>query len=91
MTVTRIGNFDELTNALDSLNNLSDEIMKTFSKTQSIYDNQSSGWYSRNSSNESDKMINYSEVSKSIAKNMHVVGNLIEQYKEKNKNIDEFS
>lgn len=89
MTVNRIESFSELSNALDNLTNLSEEMIKTLSKSQSIYEGQSAGWDSHNSTKESDTMINYSEESKTIAKNVRQVSDAVKNFKTGSYNIDE--
>lgn len=90
MIENRIENFAELTNALDNLNNLSEEITKTLSKTQEIYENQSAGWYSHNSTRESETMINYAEESKIVAKNIREVSEKVKNFKNNSRSIDEY-
>ena len=89
MVENKIESFAELESALSNLTSLSDEIKTTLNETQGIYEEQGQAWHSRNSTKESEKMMNYAEESEKIAKNVAEVSNAIQKFKTATHNIDE--
>lgn len=85
----RIENFAELEGALSSLRTLSDDINKTFGEANHVYDEQKEGWYSVTSRQESEKMMDYAEEAKKIAKNVAEVSEAIERFKTATRTVDE--
>ena len=85
----RIENFAELESALQNLQTLSQDITTTFNETNSIYEEQKEGWYSATSRSESEKMMNYSEEAKKIAKNISEVSEAIQKFKVNTQTEDE--
>ena len=85
----RIENFAELESALQNLQTLSQDITATLNETNSIYEEQKEGWYSATSRSESEKMMNYSEEAKKIAKNISEVSEAIQKFKINTQTEDE--
>ena len=85
----RIESFAELEGALNNLMSLSQEITSTLNETNAIYDEQKDGWYSVTSRNEAEKMMNYSEEAKKIAKNISEVSEAIQRFKTSTRTEDE--
>ena len=65
----RIESFSELENALSNLAMLSQDITATLNETNNVYNDQKEGWYSATSRKETEKMMDYAEEAKKIAKN----------------------
>lgn len=80
MAVIGVGNYDKLRQSVSNLRSLSQEITSTLERTQQVYEQQSSGWSSARSTQESGKMVNYSEEAKRIAKLIDEISNLISGY-----------
>ena len=85
----RIENFAELEGALNNLKMLSQEVTSTFSESSRVYDEQKEGWYSQTSRSESEKMMDYAEEAKKIAKNVNEVSEAIEKFKTATRTADE--
>ena len=85
----RIENFAELEGAINNLKILSQEITSTFNEANRVYDEQKDGWYSMTSRQESQKMMDYTEESKKIAKNVNEVSEAIERFKTATRTVDE--
>ena len=85
----RIESLAKLEGALNNLMSLSQEITSTLNETNAIYDEQKDGWYSVTSRNEAEKMMNYSEEAKKIAKNISEVSEAIQRFKTSTRNEDE--
>ena len=89
MIENRIENFAELESALNEMKLLSEEITGTFGEANQIYDEQKEGWYSITSKQESQKMMDYAEEAKKIAKNIAEVSEAVERFKTATRAADE--
>ena len=85
----KIENFAELETALANLKTLSDDVNQTFSEIGQAYDTQKEGWASATSRNQTEKMMDYSEESKKIAKNINEVSEAIQRFKTATRTEDE--
>ena len=80
MAFIGVGNYDRLRQSVNNLKELSQEINVTFGKTQRVYESQSSGWSSARSTQETNKMVNYTDEAKRIAKLIDEISDLINNY-----------
>lgn len=85
----RIESFAELESAINNLKSLSQEITSTLNESSNVYSEQKEGWYSMTSRSESEKMMNYAEEAKKIAKNVNEVSEAIEKFKTSTIIVDE--
>jgi len=88
MIENRVESFDELKTALNNLKVLSEEISGTLRDSQAIYEDQSQAWSSANSTQESEKMVDYAEASKKIPANMQKVSEALDRTISLTKEID---
>lgn len=77
----QITSFSELEGYLSELESLSSEIQSELSSLQSVFETQSEGWASANSSREIEKMDNFVEKGKIISNNIQTIKAAVAEFK----------